>query len=232
MDYLFIVSVGRSGSTLLQGITNCLERTRITGENGIALPVVTGYAELIQGYNYATERNLQGVRHIISHGKSAVRGLVSSTNPGHPWFGISELNIEALERQIVNIISENVLNETKYMAEYDQIGFKEIRWHYHRKVFQGMNLLFPNAKYIFNYRNSPDIVKSGWWKKMNTEVDFIDEAQNWMSKEAQFLGSRAFEINYEDYVNDPSRLVNLEIFCQRALDWNKVGAVLEKRLRH
>lgn len=232
MDYLFIVAVGRSGSTLLQGVTNCLERTHIKGENGIAVPLASGFAELLAGYDFVTKGDLRGIKRFLPTGKSAARGLVSPKDIGHPWFGLSEVNIEALEKQLFEIISESLLNQSKCTIDVNLIGFKEIRWHYHRSVFKGMNHLFPNAKYIFNYRNSSDIVKSGWWKRMNVDKSFIDEAQAWMSSEAKSLGIRAIEVNYEDYVSNPSMLTNLETFCQRTIDWDKARIVLRKQLKH
>lgn len=101
---LFVVTYGRSGSTLLTGYLSALPGVRLRGENGL-FPV---------GLVDAARR----LTATIAAGRTG-------DSPTQPWFGAGDLNQARWDRDI----RRAVLNQL-YPAQPipPTVGFKEIRW--------------------------------------------------------------------------------------------------------
>lgn len=148
-DRVFIVTYGRSGSTLLQGLLNAIPGYRIYGENA-------GFLFRLQdAYEALREAN----RHL---------GNPNNDNQSQPWFGSSrydEKSVTANFRQFV----DRVLFQPYIAREFRVFGFKEIRFNEipHDKIEKYLGFvrkIFPNAAIVFNTRDIGEVLKSGWWR--------------------------------------------------------------------
>ena len=161
-SYLFVVTFGRSGSTLLQGILNSFPRTLIRGENN----------NFLYGL-YQSWRALEDRRY--RHLKGEVR---------HPWFGYSAFSRRLFEEDIRRILDRFLLG-TDDPNHYDCLGFKEVRYldmKDRAEFLEFMLRVFPNSGIVLHHRAPEQASQSHWWKKADAQKtikrmqDFIDFA--------------------------------------------------------
>src|SRR5687768_4449832 len=87
--HAFVITYGRSGSTLLTGILNSIPKTCIRGENGGALVHIF--------------RAVQSAR-------SAPSFLIGAEDsPTRAWYGASSINADGLQDSLVGAFVRNVL---------------------------------------------------------------------------------------------------------------------------
>jgi hypothetical protein len=148
-DRVFVVTYGRSGSTLLQGLLNAIPGYRIYGENaGFLFKLQESYEALLFAHKHlANPKN---------------------DNESQPWFGSSRF-----EEEFVTLEFRRFVNKMLFQPYLDRscrvFGFKEIRFNEMehekiRKYLKFVRTIFPNAAIMFNTRNIGDVLKSGWWR--------------------------------------------------------------------
>ena len=211
--YLFIVTYGRSGSTLLQGILSSTPGVVIRGENGGLLH------DLLHLHQTATGH----------------RDRLASSAPlptRHPWWGIDGYRDPAAYRALRKLLLDTVLRPEPGTTV---VGFKEIDWVRDGDVTRLPDLLaftravFPGAKFLLNTRNLDDVAASKWWAN---RPDALSELQ---AMEAAFVdalsayGDDAYRVHYDDYVDDPTLLRGL--FDWLGLEWDeaRVRSVMDVR---
>jgi hypothetical protein len=148
-DRVFIVTYGRSGSTLLQGLLNAIPGYRIYGENA--------------GFLFRLQDSYEALREANRHLANP-----NNDNQSQPWFGSSrydEKTVTANFRQFV----DRVLFQPFIAREYRVFGFKEIRFNEipHEKIEKYLAFvrkIYPNAAIVFNTREISEVLKSGWWR--------------------------------------------------------------------
>ena len=148
-DRVFIVTYGRSGSTLLQGLLNAIPGYRIYGENaGFMFKLQDSYEALLSAHKHlANPKN---------------------DNESQPWFGSSRFDTESVTREFRKFVN-TMLFRPHLDPPHKVFGFKEIRFNNMQhenidKYIQFMRRLFPETAIIFNTRKIEDVVKSGWWR--------------------------------------------------------------------
>jgi len=143
--YVFIITYGRSGSTLLQNVLNAIPGYCIRGENNNAL--------------FHMARAWDAVAHC-----EAIQGEKGPTGRSHPWFGAELLDADVLGRGLAETFVRDVL-QPEPGARVS--GFKEIRFHLtgaHVDSYLDFILrFFPKARFVFNTRSHDGVAKSGWW---------------------------------------------------------------------
>jgi hypothetical protein len=210
VQYLFVVALGRSGSTLVQNILNSFEGVHIFGENEFVLEAATSLATL----------------------DARVRSMQPPPGPEHPWFGVGDVDVEGLSVQLRKTI-DGIFFQRGFKGRRQIVGFKEIRWHIEPwKVFEGMALLFPNAKYVFNFRDAKHISRSGWHTRNPFGEGELKAHQLVLRGIAEDLGASSICLEYEEYTSHPESLVRLADFLERQFDEDKVKAVLGRKLTH
>ena len=148
-DRVFVVTYGRSGSTLLQGLLNAIPGYRIYGENaGFMFKLQDSYDALLTAH-----------RHLANP---------KNDNESQPWFGSSRFDKESVTQEFRQFVNA-MLFRPHLDPEHRVFGFKEIRFNDMKhenidKYIQFMRRLFPQTAIIFNTRNIDDVVKSGWWR--------------------------------------------------------------------
>ena len=164
--FIFILSVGRSGSTALQNLLNSHNRVLIRGENNnFFYNCFTVDAELGQKNN---------------------QKLIEPDSSANPWFGYKNFK-QKRYRKAIKKVGLAFLTGDLDSRTIKTVGFKEIRLYgvfdsilktqsrldgkkELLKYMDFMNHIFPNNKTIFIARDPSEIVKSGWWaKSKNTD---------------------------------------------------------------
>lgn len=208
LRYLFVVTYGRSGSTLLQGILNSIPGYLIRGENtGAMEPLLNSFRRL--------------------NAKSAT---VAETDATDPWFGI-----DGYDRQQAAAAYRRLVVDVLLRPEPDTrvVGFKEIRW-WKRDLTETLTLMrevFPGARFVLNTRAVDDVIASKWWADKDPDaaraqvLDFDDR----LDRAAAALGDAAFRVRYDEYVRDPGTLSGLFAWLGEDFDRARIDAVLATR---
>lgn len=210
---LFIVTYGRSGSTLLQGILNAIPGYLIRGENRWAL------YDLYRFHDKSVRaRNAQF---------SAGRRL----GPEHPWFGADDFPVDASLIHLRRLVTETILRPGRRTRV---CGFKEIMWasgDYAEFVDPGyidfLLALFPDARFLINTRDLAATARSGWWPRRENAAETLRMADAQVRDLAARLGERAFHVHYDDYVRDIETLRPLFAWLGEPFDAESLRAVLD-----
>lgn len=217
--YVFVITWGRSGSTLLQNLLNDIPGYCIRGENSNML------ADLARAWaNVAESDPMRGLR---------LAG--QPTHPGHPWYGAEAVSPDHLGHILANVFARDILN----LPEGTRVaGFKEIRYHTVAPrpmlPIQFMARFFPKARFILNTRSHAGTMQSGWWATMKPET----VARELRSAEALFdriaaeYPDRSLRLHYDDYAGRPETLRPLYDFLSEPFDAARVAAVMGERLKH
>jgi hypothetical protein len=142
---LLIVTYGRSGSTLLQGILNSIDGVLVRGENmDFCWGLYSAWKSLVD----ATKQPWAG----------------RSNQPRNAWFGADRLSPERFLIRARQILVEQLAPQPGVRC----IGFKEIRYLDHLSELSPylnfLSLLLPGTGFVFNTRDHKDVVDSGFWK--------------------------------------------------------------------
>ena len=208
LQYLFVMTYGRSGSTLVQGILN----------------TIPGY--LIRGENSAALNHLHAFHATIAE-ESARGNLVNRRKVTHPFYGMPDV---PLDRSLADL--RRLVVDTLLRPEPDTrvTGFKEIRWHQpDLAAYVGfLREVFPGARFVVNTRHHPDVLQSKWWaKKDNSE--YLAGIEERILAVAADLGDAAYRLHYDDYVADPTVLAGLFDWLGEEFDLARVRETLGTR---
>lgn len=235
--FVFIVTYGRSGSTLLQSILNSIPGHQIRGENYNALFHI-----------YQTWKSLYQARWIrggLEPAESEQRWRALSlrprlesqdpTTPNKPWYGIEKVSPDDVARQLVDVFISSVLQPSDGV----QIsGFKEIRFCEAGEDFEPyldfIYDFFPNCRFVFNTRSHAAVVKSRWWAEMDPDwvIGFLQNADQLFGHYAAKHPDRSLHMHYDDYVQDWSEFRRLFDFLAKEYDADLVSKIMSQRLRH
>ena len=220
LEFLTIVTFGRSGSTALQSALNSHPHTVIRGENYSALRGLQDYVESIAA---AADRHNAG-------------------KPHHPWFGTARLDPSAVVAAQRAHVIEYLLRPK---ADTRWSGFKEVRYevgHFADVDVLTAHLLFlntllPGIRYLVNVRDPSKAARSGWWSKhpdaigaLQATVDNLREATSVLQK---CLGAdRAVLIDHDQWVGDPQIVVGALRDLGYPVDPDIVRSALAQQLEH
>jgi hypothetical protein len=213
---VLIVTYGRSGSTLLQGLLNAIPGYRITGENyNFLYHLYLSYEALIQleKFDYAQ----------------------SGVEPSHSFYGAPDLDPEKYVKSCGEL-AYNMLVPEKYRSSIRCFGFKEIRYvHFLNQLERCLDFyqrVFPDCKIIFNTRNHEDTAKSGWWSKQDKAkvTDLLERADSIFAIYSKKNPTTTFRISYEDIVQKSPQMPRLFGFLGEPFDENLINDVL--RVEH
>lgn len=220
LDFLTIVTFGRSGSTALQAALNAHPDTIIRGENYAALRGLQDYVESIAA---AADRHNAG-------------------KPQHPWFGTARMDPRAVLADQRRHVIEYLLRP-KPTTRWS--GFKEVRYEVghiadadalaNHLLF--LNTLLPGMRYLVNVRDPQAAARSGWWNEHPDALDALErtignlhEATNTVTS---VLGARrAVLIDHDRWKDDPMVVVDALATLDFPVDEAIVRAALADDLKH
>lgn len=148
MDPVFLLSPGRSGSTLLQRYLNCSKDLIIWGEHG-------GF---IRGFRntYSMWCDNQALQYLLKQGRPQSDLLISSQVPvGVDIEWTNNFSRDHFREQLARVVTELFTIDVPPSIRW---GFKEIR--YDDKEVMFLKELFPSAQFIFIVRDPIDTLAS------------------------------------------------------------------------
>lgn len=209
LGYLFVVTYGRSGSTLLMGMLNSVPGFLIRGENWGAL------------------------RHLFLFHRSLVDGSQRwrtgrMRQRTHPFFGAADFPAERSLRRIRELVVDTVLRPR---PDTRVTGFKEIRWDHTdlEEYVAWLREVFPGARFVVNTRSHEEVLSSGWWARTPNAAEVLAALEARILALGESLGQAAYRVHYDDYVADPSSLAGLFEWLGEPFDESAVASVLEIR---
>ena len=219
---VLIVTYGRSGSTLLQGLVNSISGCLVRGENN--------------NFCYGLYKAYQALcKSRSEYGKSTNSCLVTS-----PWYGAHQLNEDLFLIDAREMVKRQLMGAPEHtQAPIICYGFKEIR--YLPNSFPGgknelkeylafLCKLFPEPAIIVLTRRHEDVAKSAWWNTKNpTEVALALTAFEDSMREFSSGRANVFSLSYEDIVARSSRIADLFSFLGADYDEERIINVLETR---
>jgi Sulfotransferase family len=209
LQYVFVVTYGRSGSTLLQGILSSTPGVMVRGENGGVLQY------LFRFHRTATR-----------HRDRLARTL--PLPPEHPWWGVDGYRDQTAFRGFRTLMLETVLRPT---PDTRMVGFKEIDWPTDdlTELLEFTRSVFPDARFVLNTRDLEQVARSKWWARQPDPVGELRTIEKTFVEALAPFGDAAYRVHYDDYVADPTVLRGLFEWLGLEFDESRVRAVMDVR---
>lgn len=210
-DHIFVVTYGRSGSTLLQGILNSIDGVCVRGENG-------GVLERLAAAHAAAA----GARHTFGqYGHS----------PENPWFGAGGIESDRFGREISAAFVRDVLCPPPGARA---IGFKEVRYPLlsdaEFEEFLGfVRAFFSRPLFILHTRSIDDTLASLKRNNMRQDAEQLRHHDRRMRRLAAFGAADTFHTHYDDFAGRPEALRPLFSLLGAEFDHDRLSSVLSRR---
>jgi len=216
LGYVVVVTYGRSGSTLLQGILNSVPGYLVRGENRQIL------RHLYDFHKTGVEQRQRSRRRQRKHGLE-----VGASTPDRPFFGMDGFDAAASLRDARRLALSTILRPEPGTRV---VGFKEIRWDHEdlEDYVEWLRVLLPGARFVINTRDLEAVSVSKWWAEMPDAVDRLAANEKRLLRLADGLGEDAHHVHYDDYVADPGALRPLFAWLGEEYDEQRVRAVLDR----
>lgn len=188
---VIIVTYGRTGSTLLQGLLNTIEGLTVLGENDNAFYHLYMYHKTIKEVS------------MRQNGEA----------PNGPFYGCSMPRLELTAEAIRNVINAYFYS-AKIITGASCIGFKEVKYYQIGNDVIGyldfIDRHFPEPLFIFLSRDHKDVVKSGWWKDMSVQ-EVLEQISMVESAGRDFAQGRknTYFLDYDDVIGESRKLRKL-----------------------
>lgn len=207
--YLFIVTYGRSGSTLLQGLLNTIDGYVIRGENGGAVRDLWRYQTTLAYWRAQRKKPIP----------------LPKTNA---WWGIDGFDERQCAKMMRQIVDETILHPP---AGTRVAGFKEVRYLEPDTpdFVAWMADTFPGARFVVNFRNLDDVVQSAWWRNKPDARGQLEAAEQMLAGLHDSLGpERSHIVRYEEYADQPDGLAPLFAWLGESFDRKRIAATMAK----
>lgn len=220
LNFITVVTYGRTGSTVLQAALNCLPGVLVRGENYSALRGLSAY---VQSIAETADRHHAG-------------------KPTHPWFGSARLSPADVLADLRRHVVDTVLRprpDTRW------IGFKEVRYepgHFATcddllNYLLFLDKLLPGVRYVLNVRDPAEAAMSGWWPDNANALQVLDTTRQWLTDAsvdlARILGPhRAALVDYDEWTADPDVLICAFADLGLPSDDAALRATVGRRLEH
>lgn len=217
MEYVFVVTYGRSGSTLVQGMLNAMPRTLVRGENGLYVQ------HLFRAWQAADEIREQ-------------RKGAPANKPTNAFYGINALTRKRFVRNAHRLVKGGLLG-AENEQDYDRLGFKEVEWHHLEPqetapFFDWFDEVCPDAKYVLNTRDVEQVMGSGFWQRRDAEesaaaIDRVLAIQEHLrtTRPDRVLDTRYEVITGEDRAASDAALTQLAEFVLGRCDETQLDAL-------
>jgi len=217
--FVFVVTYGRSGSTLIQRMLNTLPGACVRGENGNAL------------------RPLAMSWHAV-HAAPVLRRLSKRDTPTpvtSPWYGGETIDSQHYGRALAKLFTHEILTPPPNTRIS---GFKEIRWTHEptgfAKTLNFARLCFPNAFFIFNTRDHAQVARSGWWAERPEDKvrERLTRADTLFESYLAQHPACGVRVHYNDYLQDHDALRPIFSLLDEPFDPQAISSVMSEKLTH
>ncbi len=212
---LFLLTYGRSGSTLLQGILNSI--------NGY---IIRGETNLVLFHLYKAHEALDYAR--FHFGKD--RRITID-----PWFGIDRVDPYAFGDHLASSFVDFVL---KPRGNVRVVGFKEIRHDpFHipsDEEFYGyiefLREYFPDPCFVCNKRDiEKTSMSQSWWSDEERSLDNLSRCLERLESTCQKYPEQSYMVDYDEYLADPEKLRGLFDFLGEPFERTMIDSVMKVR---
>lgn len=230
--YVFVVTYGRSGSTLTQNLLNAIPGYVIRGENG-NLTHFLGKAIDIVGNDDMYRWRREDLAKPRDQMRPYLRPILG--RPFDPWAGAERVDPQGFALALMDVFVKQVLRPPRTCRVS---GFKEIRFHEDPAFFdRHMDLLrtaFPRARLLFQRRNLADVARSGWWRHQPQAqvMARLGQADRMFETYARNHPESCRLLDYEGLISGPGYIRGLYDFLGEQMDPEAVQKVLDQTLRH
>ena len=219
--YVFVVTYGRSGSTLVQGLLNTLPRTLVRGENNMYLLHLFRAMHSVQQFR----------RTHLKHNPKASHSA---------FFGLNEITPKSFVESTRTLVTGHLLGSVE-PAEVDRLGFKEVLWHRIRPAeteafFDFVDKAFPGALFVLNERNHEKVVGSGFWQGQDQDevmqaITRVEEIQACLreTRPDRVLDLRYELLTSEDQPTSDAQLRSIAEFVTGSCDDTLLAQLRETR---
>lgn len=209
LQYLFVVTYGRSGSTLLQGILSSTPGVMVRGENG-------GLLQHLYQFHRTAARHRDRLAPVVPLPQE------------HPWWGLDGYRDDTALRGFRTLMLETVLRPT---ADTRLVGFKEIDWPTDdlTELLEFTRSVFPGARFVLNTRDLEQVAQSKWWARIPDALAELQTIEKTFVEALAPLGDATYRVHYDDYVADPTVLRPLFEWLGLEFDEGRVRAVMDVR---
>ncbi|MCG7994332.1 MAG: sulfotransferase [Candidatus Thiodiazotropha taylori] len=184
-NIIFIISLPRSGSTMLQRLLAMHPSVCTTSESWLLLPQIYALKEL----------------HTFSEYNSTAASRAIKDYCNYLEGGISYYN-SAVKQLFISLIKNTAKNsETIYLEKTPRNNL----------IIEEIYDILPNSKYIFLWRNPAAVVSSmiesfadGKWNLHRHEIDVYKGLENMINAKKLNIKNR-IDIRYEDFVKEPQK---------------------------
>lgn len=222
---LLVVTYGRSGSTLLQGVLNAIPGCVIRGENhNFCHGLYLTWQALSRTERHCQEQGLQATQRVED-----------------PWYGAHLLSADRFLGVARNFVEQQLMGDD--LAERPAcLGFKEIRYldielskpvpqEDYAQRLQGylrfLGKIMPQLGIIFLTRSHDQVSRSGWWKNQPPElIRHHLEAFERVTQGFQAEGIGTFRLDYGDLLANGPAMQSLFAFLGAKYVREDVAAVL------
>jgi hypothetical protein len=197
--FTFVVTYGRSGSTLVQGLLNTMPGGLVRGENNLFI------LQLFRSWSALRDFNKKYA------GLAGERGVQSA------FYGIDEFRPNEFADAVRDLVLPQLYGSVD-PAEVDVLGFKEVLWHRIRPketaaFFEFFDKVFPDAHYILHRRAHEDVSTSGFWRKQDPDdvTRALHRVERIQDRLRESRPERTHDTHYERLTSDDPAVVKEEL---------------------
>jgi len=207
---LLIISYGRSGSTLLQGMLNSIDGCLIRGEN------------------------LNLCFHLFNAWES-ISELKKNFSPKveSPWYGSHLVDDELFISHCKQFMYQMLVESTTDKENIKCYGFKEIRYtnigdENFVNYLNFLKMIFPGPVFIFNTRNHEDVSKSSWLASHDKHevINILQETEKRFFSYIKENPKNSFHITYEDVISKSVKMKEMFDFIGALYNENVINRIL------
>jgi hypothetical protein len=197
--FTFVVTYGRSGSTLVQGLLNALPGGLVRGENNLfVLPLYRSWA-LLRDYHRR-------------YGKLAgERGVQSA------FYGMDQFSPDAFAESVRELVMRQLYGSAD-PASVEVLGFKEVSWHRVSAkegpaFFNFLDRVFPDVRYVLHRRAHENVTRSGFWRREDPDSvgRSLRRVESIQDRLRETRPERTHDTRYERLTSDDPRVVDEEL---------------------
>jgi hypothetical protein len=217
MQHVFIVTYGRSGSTVIQNLLNTIPGYCIRGENG---GLLNALLDACVGFGETRKER------------------ASKRSQRDPWFGIAESDPAALRKGLAEVFESAVLAPP---PDCRTTGFKSIRFTplelddgQFTRVIDFLLEEFTDSRIVFNTRDPAEVARSSWWADWPASevIGLVETTMKRFASAHERHPQSTFRIDHSDYDGRPEGLTALLDWLGERLPEDVVARVASDRLTH
>lgn len=230
--YVFVVTYGRSGSTLTQSLLNSIPGYCIRGENGNLTYFLSRAASFVTNHDMYKWRR-EDLSKPVEERRPYLQKILGQ--PFDPWAGAESVDPVDFTKSLMNLFVDKVLRPA---PDCRVSGFKEIRIHEDPRFFKvHMEIIrdtFPNARFIFQTRDHEQVAQSSWWANQPKEAvsQSLVQAEEMFRDFCNENKNISFTIDYERYKEGYTYARKIFDFLGEKVRKRDVEDVLNRRLKH